>query len=62
MTLKLGMQHRMLKYYQDCSNYDHDVFDGKVNLVPYAFVWQKDKIIDLSETVAVYDIKVGKCS
>ena len=32
------------------------------NLVPYAFVWEKVKTMDLSETIVVYDIKVGRCS
>ena len=47
MTLKLGMQHRMLEYYmyQVCSN-DHPgltltYFTAMSNLVPYAFVWEK---------------------
>ena len=31
-------------------------------MVPYAFVWEKVKTMDVSETIAVYDIKVGGCS
>ena len=31
-------------------------------MVPYAFVLEKDKTIDFSETIIVYDIKVGRCS
>ena len=42
MTLKLVMQHRVLKYYQVCSNDDPGLtltgFTGISNLVPYAFV------------------------
>ena len=31
-------------------------------LVPYAFVWEKLKQWIFSETIVVYDIKVGRCS
>ena len=55
MTLKLGMQHQVLDYYQVCSN---DVpgltltyFTARSNLVPYAFVWEKGKTMDFSETI-----------
>ena len=37
-------------------------FTARSNLVPYAFVWEKGKTMDFSETVVVYDIKVGRCS
>ena len=41
MTLKLGMQHRVHKYYQVCSNDvpggDLDLFYGKVNFGPLCF-------------------------
>ena len=65
MTLKLGMQHRVLEYYQV---YSSDVpwlsltyFTSRSNLVAYAFVWGKIKTMDFSETIVpvVYDIKVG---
>ena len=63
MTLKLGMQHRVLEYYQVCSNDDPKLtlnyFTARSNLVPYAFVWEKGKTMDFSETVAVYDVKFG---
>ena len=47
MTLKLGVQHRVLEYYQVCSN-DYlgltlTYFTARSNLVPYAFVWKKVK-------------------
>ena len=32
------------------------------NYVPYAFVWEKVKTMDFSETIVVYNIKVGRCS
>ena len=35
---------------------------AKSNLVPYAFVWEKVKTMDFSETIVVYDIKVGRCN
>ena len=34
-------------------------FTTRSNLVPYAFVWEKVKTMDFSETIVVYDIKVG---
>ena len=52
--------------YQICSNDDSGLtltyFTARSNLVPYAFVWEKDKTMDFSETIVVYDIKVGICS
>ena len=60
MTLKFGMQHPVHEYYQVCSN---DVpgltvtyFTARSNLLPYAFVWEKGKTIDISETIVVYDV------
>ena len=51
MTLKLGMQHRVLEYYQVYSNDDPALtliyFTARSNLVPYAFVWEKGKTIKL---------------
>ena len=56
MTLKLGMQHWVLEYYQVCSNDDPGLtltcFTARSNLVPNAF----------SVTIVVYDIEVGSCS
>ena len=37
-------------------------FTARSNLVSYAFVWEKVKTMDFSETIVVYDIKVGSCS
>ena len=34
---------------------------ARSNLVPYAFIWEKVKTMDYSETIVVYDIKVGRC-
>ena len=41
---------------------DLDLFYARSNLVPYAFVWQKGKTMDFSETIVVYDVKVCRCS
>ena len=66
MTLKLGMQHRVFKYYQVYSNDDPGLtltyLTARSNLVHYAFVSEKDKTMDFSETIIVYDIKVGRHS
>ena len=64
ITLNLGMQYRMLEYYQVCSNDDPGLtltyFTARSNLVPYAFVGEKGKTMDFSETIVVYDNKVGR--
>ena len=60
------MHHRVLEYYQICLNDAPGLiltyFMARSNLVPYAFVQEKDKTMDFSETIVVYDIKVGRCS
>ena len=57
------MQHRVLEYYHVCSNNNHRLtltyFMARSNLVPYAFVWEKGKTIDFSETIVVYDLKLA---
>ena len=58
MTLKLGMQHLVLKYYQVCSN-DDTGFTLTCYLVPYAFVWEKGKTMDFSGTIVIYDLKLA---
>ena len=57
------MQHRVLEYYQVCSN-DYPgltfiYFTARSNLVPYAFVWEKAKTMDFSEAFVVYDLKLA---
>ena len=37
-------------------------FVARSNFVPYAFVWEEGKTMNFSQTIVVYDIKVGKCS
>ena len=66
MTLKICMQHWVLEYYQVCSNDNPGLtltyFTARSNLDPYAFVWEKVKTTNFSETIVVYDIKVSRCS
>ena len=63
MTLKLGMQHLVLEYYQVYSNDDPGLtltyFTAMSNFVPYAFVWEKGKTMDFSETIVVCDLKLA---
>ena len=63
MTLKLGMQHRVLEYYLVYSNDDPALtltyFTARSNLVPYAFVWEKSKTMAFPETIVVYDLKLA---
>ena len=63
MTLNLGLHHRVLEYYQVCSNDDPGLtltyLMARSNLVPYAFVSVKGKTMDFSETIVVYDLKLA---
>ena len=63
MTLKFCMQHRVIKYYHVSSNDDPGLtltyFTARSNLVSYAFVWEKRKTMDFSETIVIYDLKVA---
>ena len=69
MTLKLGMQHRVLKYYEICSNDDPELtltyFMTRSNLAPYAFVCLYGpyvfvgKTMDFSESFVVYGLKLA---
>ena len=63
MTLKLVMQHRVLEYYQICSNDDPGFtltyFMARSNLVPYAFIWEKGKTMDFSAAIVVSDLKLA---
>ena len=63
MILKLGMQHWVLEFYQVCSNDDPGLtltyFTTRSNLVPYAFVLEKGKTMDFSETIVVYEMKLA---
>ena len=50
-------------FYQTCSNDDPGLiltyFRARSNLVPYAFIWEKGKTMDFSETIVVHDVSVG---
>ena len=50
ITLKVDMQHRILEYYQVCSNADPGLtltyFTARSNFVPYAFILEEGKTID----------------
>ena len=63
MTLKLSVQDWVLKYCQIPSNDDPGLtltyFTARSNLVPYAFVCEKGKTMDCSETIVVYDLKLA---
>ena len=66
MTLKLDMQHKVLEYYQICSNDDPGLtlsyFMARSNLFPFAFVWEKGKTKDFSETIVDFDVKADRRS
>ena len=57
--------HRGLQPIIVCSNDDPRVtltyFTAMSNLVTYAFLWEKVKTVDFSETIAACDLKVGRC-
>ena len=65
ISTKHGMQHRGLQPIILCSNDDPRVtmtyFRARSNLVTSAFLWGKVKTVDLSETIAACDLKVGRC-
>ena len=62
MTLKFGMQHRGLEYYQFYSKDDPGLtftyFTARSDLVSYAFIWEKGKTVDFSETTVEPELKV----
>ena len=63
MTLNLSVHHWVLENYQICSNDDPGMtltyFTARSNLVPHAFIWEKGKTMDFSETIVVYDLKLA---
>ena len=65
MILKLGMQHQGPKLCKVCINGDPGLtltyFTTRSNLETYAFLWEKLKTVDFSETTAACDLKVGRC-
>ena len=63
MILKLGMNHRGLKFYKVYINDDPGLtltyFTARSNFVIWAFPYEKVKTVDFSETIAASDLKVG---
>ena len=63
MTWKLGMQHLVHEFYQIYSNDDPGLtltyFTTRSNLLPHAFMWEKGKTMNFSETIVVYDLKLA---
>ena len=57
MSLKIGLQHWVLKYYQVYSNGVPELtltyFTARSNLVTYANVWENGKTMDFSEIIIV---------
>ena len=64
ISTKLGMWHRGHTIIA-CPNDDPRItlayFTARSNLVTYAFLWEKVKTVDFSETIAACDLKVGRC-
>ena len=65
ISKKLGMWHRGLQPIIVCTNDVPRVtltyFTARSNLVTYAFLWEKVKTVDFSETIAACDLKGGRC-
>ena len=65
LNLDVGMKHPRLLPIIVCSNNDPGVtltyFTARSNLVTLAFLWEKVKTMDFSETIAASDLKVGRC-
>ena len=66
MTLKLGMQHQVLECYKICSNNVHGM---TLTYFMAGQIWSSILLYGkklqqwiFSETIVVYDIKVGRCS
>ena len=59
------MQHQGLQPIIVCLNVDPGVtvtyFTARSNLVTLVFLWEKVKTVDLPETIASSDLKVGRC-
>ena len=63
MILKLGIQHWRLELYKVCINDDPGLtltyFTARSNLEIEAFLKEKVKTVDFSESIAACDLKVG---
>ena len=64
ISMKLCMLHRGLQpiivYSNDDPQMTMTYFTARSNLVIKAFLWEKVKTVDFSETVAACDLKVGR--
>ena len=61
MTLKVSLRHRVLEYYQVCTNDDTEL---TMTYLRQGQIWslmllygEKGKTMDFSETIVVYDLK-----
>ena len=65
ISTKLGMYHWGLQpiivYSNDDPRVYLDLFLARSILVILVFLWEKVKTVDFSETIAAYDLKVGRC-
>ena len=65
ISTKLDMYDWGLQPIIVCSNDDPRVtltyFTARSDLVTLAFLWEKVKTVDFSETIAACDLKVGRC-
>ena len=65
ISTKPGMKHRGIEPIIVYLNADPRVtltyFTAMSNLVSLALLWEKVKIVDLSETIAACDLKFGRC-
>ena len=63
ISTKLGMKHLELQPIIVCSNDNPGLtltyFTARSNFVTSAFLWEKVKTVDLLETIAACDLKVG---
>ena len=65
ISTKLGILHPGVQPIIVCSNDDPGVtltyFTARSNLATSVLLWQKVETVDFSETIAVSDMKVGRC-
>ena len=58
----MGKKQNEIKPYKHYINDDHGLtltYFTRSNLVPKVFEWEKCKTVHLSETVVVYEMKIG---
>ena len=66
MAMKVGIHHRVLVYYQVCSNDDRGLtltyFTAMSDLIHYGLVGENGKTMDFFRCFVVCDVKIGRCS